>query len=136
MPRRRPSDAPFRPLPELAHVAWKAPLLSLPIALFFVIVTRSPLRAFWEYWRLTAVLALTTMLVQWVVSATLEPRLRARLGASPRTSWWLASLHLAASVVAIAIAALVLNVTWLKGFLGDPRVVAMMLAYTVMFGAI
>lgn len=129
------AQRPRRPVYDLVSVLWMAPLIAVPFAAFFVLVQGAPLRAFGDYWMVAAIMAAFTLVARWPVRHVIERPLRARLENDPRSPVIIAFLHLTAAIVGSFAGALVLHFTLMPS-LGSGRSLAMLGAYTLLFGVL
>ena len=121
---------------ELANLAWQVPLFAVPFAVFFVIVSGSPLSAFIDYWRVSLVFVGATMFAVTCTSWWIAPIVLRRFEGELRLTWIVSGTYVAASLLGTLVAALVLHYTFVPGMLGNARGVVEMLTYSLLFGAL
>jgi signal transduction histidine kinase len=125
------------PLRAILDVAWQAPLISVPFALFFGTLMGSHPAGYLLAYKMSLVFAYAISLALWGVKQWIRPRLLRRAQAEGRT----ANLEIgvwigAACIVASYLAAYVIHRTLLPGFLGGPRAVVVSGMFTLLFTAL
>ncbi len=122
---------------DLLGLLWRQPLFAVPFALFFALIEGDGWRSMWGYYLVALVFSYCIALAIWVTANFIAPRVLAgggRLlkGGLPQH----ALLHVGASVMGAYVAALVVRLTLIPGFLGDLRSLLVMSAFTLLFTAL
>ncbi|TMQ58240.1 MAG: hypothetical protein E6K72_02860 [Candidatus Eisenbacteria bacterium] len=131
MKRKRPRRSPGR---DLLNLVWQAPLLALPIALFFLLTSGERLATFWQFYLISLVFGAASMLGVWFAQHFLTPPLVVRLADDRRGPWIIAGVHVAMALLFGVAGAIALHFTIMPQMLGSARAVLAVLAYFVLFG--
>jgi len=131
-----PEPRPARPLRDLMLALLRSPLIALPFAAFFVLVTGQPWRAFGRMWAVTTVFAAATSFATWLVRQGLQDRIEARFAGDPRVRFVQGGTYALACLLAVIAAGAVMNYTLLPGLLGSSRAIATLLAYALLFAVL
>ncbi len=116
---------------------WRHALLAVPMALFFAILFGGGWRGSWSALRLTLVFAYVIGVMLWAVEYLLMPRLPERPGESHTAAVLrISMLFTAASILGAALAAWIIHLWVLPGFLGSGRTVASVAMFTLLFAVL
>jgi hypothetical protein len=116
---------------------WRQALISIPMAFFFAILYAEGAQGTFQAIKMTLVFAYTIGLVLWVLGYFIVPRLPARPGESHTAGVLRISfIYTATSMLGAAIAAYIIHIAVLPGFLGNGRSVAIIGMYTVFFAVL
>ncbi len=131
-----PRERATTPGRDLLQLAWKVPLYAIPFALFFLLVTGAPVRAFATYYQVSLVFTIAASLAVFATKHGLEPRVLRAFEKDPRRVWYVALAYTLASVVGVSLGAIAIQSTFMPGFLGSGRGVLVMLVYCLLFAAL
>jgi len=112
------------------------PLIAVPSAAFFLLMSRGVWRQFRLYWGIAAVFGATIMATQIAAKHALDPIVARRLGRGPSLAFWLAGLRIGMALFGAAIAIVILKWTFYPGLFPDARSVIVALLFSVIFGAL
>ena len=142
MPLGRPPRQPRTPLQALLRLLWQQALWAIPFAIFFGTIygsngLRSYVRAYW----ISLVFAYTVGIALWALESFVLPRFgRPAYQGGTRSIWSEGVGYTVTVLLASYAAAIVVHFTFLPGFLGSPRAVAISgmfaLLFAVLFGGI
>jgi serine phosphatase RsbU (regulator of sigma subunit) len=127
--RRSPWSALFR-------ILWTLPLLALPFAGFFMLVGAAPWRAFPVYWQAAMIFAAPIGFANWALGQFVSPAIARRFPGDVRTTWWIAGMHVAGSLLASIVSIVLLGLTLVPTFLTQGRSIVVALTYSGLFAAL
>ena len=120
----------------LLRLAWEIPLYSVPFAVFFGTIFGATLRAYAESYLLALVFTGIIMLTLWLVRALLVPMLERKVVGWRGSFMNEGLLYMVSSLLASFVAAVVVDRTLIRGFLGGPQRVAVFAMYAVLFAVL
>jgi serine phosphatase RsbU (regulator of sigma subunit) len=132
----RPARAPKAPLRDLLDVLWMAPLMGLPFAGFFMLVSGSPLRLFKDFWLISSIFAYATNLAVWATKHWVQPRIERQFEGNPRGPFVIAGAFVCASLLSVIVAGTLISTTIAPGMFANARAAVLLLVYTLLFGAL
>lgn len=116
---------------------WRQALLSIPMALFFSVLYAEGPEGLFRAIKMTLVFSYVIGLVLWILGYLILPRLPEKPGETHTAGVLRISLiYTVTSMLGAAIAAWVIHVTVLPGFLGSGRSVAVIGMYTLFFAVL
>jgi serine phosphatase RsbU (regulator of sigma subunit) len=122
---------------RLGHIAWQAPLIALPFALFFAVLFGRGgtfAQAFGTSYQIALVFALSVMLSMWVAFYLTPLRALRESSDNSRGAMIRASVaYTAMSMIGSFIGALLVHQFVLPGFLGGGRQLAIVFSFTILF---
>jgi len=121
---------------ELVRLAILLMLVSLPFAVFFLVINAAPWNTLWAYWEAALVFGMPIALVNWAVDHFVAPHLEARLSDDPRNAWWISGVHFVASIVASLGSVVLLSRTVAPGFIREGRSAAIALVISAVFATL
>jgi serine phosphatase RsbU (regulator of sigma subunit) len=131
-PSRRPAPAsPWRHLLKIALVF--APLMALPFALFFMLISQAPWRLFGGFLQVSLVFSYTVYLAIWGTQWGVMPLLGRWRGARKPKLWEDALPFVVASLLASGAGAWIIDTYIYPGFIGDARGVARVAVFSLLF---
>jgi Stage II sporulation protein E (SpoIIE) len=120
----------------LLRLAWEIPLYSVPFAVFFGTIFGATPRAYAESYLLALVFTGIIMLTLWLVRALLVPMLERKVVGWRGSFMNEGLLYMVSSLLASFVAAVVVDRTLIRGFLGGPQRVAVFAMYAVLFAVL
>jgi sigma-B regulation protein RsbU (phosphoserine phosphatase) len=117
----------------LLRVLWQIPLYAIPFAIFFGTIFGASWRAYLESYLLALVFTGTIMLALWLVRALAVPLLERKVVGWRGSFLNEGLLYMVTSLLAAFLAAFVVDRTFIPGFMGGPRRVAVFGMYAVLF---
>ncbi|MCC6349996.1 MAG: serine/threonine-protein phosphatase [Candidatus Eisenbacteria bacterium] len=135
MARKKPART-RGPLADLLRMVLMVPLVSLPFAGFFVIVSGSPFAAFGGFYAVSFVFTILEMLASWTTKHFLQPGILANARSATRGTITLSATYMGLAILAAIAAALILNYTFVPGFLSGIRSLITVLVYCLLFGTL
>ncbi len=127
------------PLKGLLRIAWRQPLWAIPFALFFGLLNesgRGPIIYLLSY-KVALVFAYSIGLGLWCVRYFIAPRIVCdEPDLSATRAFRLVSTYLAVAVIASYVAAYVIHLTIVPGFLGSARAVLISGLFTLLFASL
>ncbi|MET0552521.1 MAG: hypothetical protein ABW221_05760, partial [Vicinamibacteria bacterium] len=117
----------------LLHVLWQIPLYSLPFGIFFGTIFGAGLRDFFGAYLVALVFTGVIMLALWTVRAFVVPALERRFLGWKGSFLNEGLLYMATSLLGSFLAAFILHVTLIPGFLGGARRVAVFAMFSLLF---
>ncbi len=124
------------PWRDLASLLWKVPLLALPVGLFIQVTSGASFDRFAQYFAVSLVFSVYTMLGVWLTTHWLAPPFMARRKDDRGLTWKVTALHTATAMLFGDAAALTVHATLIPGFLGNGRAILTLLTYFVVLGLI
>jgi hypothetical protein len=132
--------APPTPAAELVRLLWRGPLMSLPFAGFFTVVTGAPWTWFGRMYLVALVFSYVIGLSVWAASwwehhrGTPDSLVDAKSGG--RNMLLTVMRYMAVSLLGTFLAAGIIHFTIVPGFLGNARAVSVVLMYGILFSAL
>ncbi len=132
---RRPAER--KPLPQLLKLLWRSPLYAVPFALFFGTLYGAGARVYRDAYLMALFFAYVIGLCLWLHEHLVFPRMM-RPSASGRTppDWMINASFAVVSIVGTFLAALIVHLTILPGFLGSARSIALMGMFALIFSGL
>ena len=120
----------------LLRVLWQVPLCAIPFAVFFGTIFGASARAYFESYLLAFVFTGTIMLAIWLVRALVVPLLERKVVGWRGSFLNEGLLYMVTSLLAAFTAAVIVDRTFMPGFLGGPQRVAVFAMYAVLFAVL
>jgi sigma-B regulation protein RsbU (phosphoserine phosphatase) len=120
----------------LLRLLWQIPLFSVPFAVFFGTIFGATPRAYGESYLLALVFTGIIMLALWLVRTLVVPLLERRVVGWRGSFMNEGLLYMVSSLLAAFVAAVVVDRTLIRGFLGGPQRVAVFAMYAVLFAVL
>lgn len=134
-PRKKPARV-LGPWADLGRAILLMPVWALPFAGFFVLVLGARLSAFGLFYRVSMVFATCAMLSVWFTKHWLERRVAGAFRDRGKSTIAMAATYMGMAVFGTMAAAVLLNATFVPGFLGSARGMLTVLVYCLLFGAL
>lgn len=120
----------------LLRVLWQIPLYSIPFGIFFGTIFGATPRAYAQSYLLALVFTGIIMLALWLVRALVVPILERRVVGWRGSFMNEGLLYMVSSLLAAFVAAVVVDRTLMRGFLGGPQRVAVFAMYALLFAVL
>jgi signal transduction histidine kinase len=121
---------------RLLRMLWQQPLWAIPFALFFGTVSGAGAQAYRQAYELALVFAYTVGLAMWATTSFVIPRLPRKPGAQSPTALGIGTSYAVMGLLGSYLAALIVQLTFGHGFLGNVREVVSIGLYSILFIAL